>query len=132
MLSTLLRSGIDIVQALEITQDVIGNVYYKQAIAESHLDMQRGKNLRESLSKNGDLFSGVVLHMIDVGERSGELEDVLTYLAEFYELEVESTMKNLSALLEPVLLLFIGLVALGLAYAILIPIYNYTSAIRSI
>jgi len=94
MLSTLLRSGIDIVQALEITREVIDNVYYKRAIAGSHIDLQQGTSLRDSLLKNEDLFSGVVIHMIDVGERSGELEEVLEYLAEFYELEVESTMKD--------------------------------------
>jgi type IV pilus assembly protein PilC len=132
ILGTMLRSGIDIVQALDITREVINNIYYKRAIAEAHLDMQRGTTLHESLMRNADLFPPVVLQMIEVGERSGELEEVLKYLAEFYELEVETTTKDLSSVLEPVLLLLIGLVALGLAYAILIPIYNYTSAIQSI
>ncbi len=132
ILGTLLKSGNDIVRALEITREVLDNMYYKRVIAEAHLEMQRGINLRESLKKNEDLFPSVVTHMIDVGEQSGELEEVLKYLAEFYELEIESTMKNLSSVLEPVLLLFIGLVAMGLAYAILIPIYNYISAISSI
>jgi len=132
ILGTLLKSGIDIVRALEITREVLDNMYYKRVIAEAHLEMQRGINLRESLKKHEELFPGVVTHMIDVGEQSGELEEVLKYLSEFYELEIESTMKNLSSVLEPVLLLFIGLVAMGLAYAILIPIYNYISAIRSI
>ncbi|MFH1047825.1 MAG: type II secretion system F family protein [Patescibacteria group bacterium] len=132
MLGTLLHSGLDIVRALEITREVIDNVYYKRVIAEAHRDMQRGISLKESLMKEEDFFPNMVLHMIDVGERSGELEGVLLYLAEFYEQEVDSTMKNLSSILEPVLLLFIGLVAMGLAYAILIPIYNYISAIRDI
>ena len=71
----------------------------------------------------------IVTRMINVGERSGKLEEVLGYLAEFYDLEVQTAMRNLTSILEPVLLVLIGLVALGLAFAIIIPIYNFIGAI---
>lgn len=132
ILSTLLRSGVDILRALEITSQVLDNMYYRKALAGVYLEVQQGVALWESLAAHEDLFPTIVSRMIGVGERAGRLEEVLGYLNEFYDLEVESTMKNLSAILEPVLLILIGLVALAMSFAILMPIYNYIGAIRNI
>lgn len=132
VLGTLLKSGIDITKAIEVTTTVLGNIYYKRALDRMLVDVQRGLPMSESLAKYPQLFPKIVSRMIGVGERSGKLEEVLGYLSDFYELEVESTMKNLSVILEPVLLLFIGAIALGMAFAILIPIYNFIAAIRRI
>jgi type IV pilus assembly protein PilC len=129
---TLLRSGIDIVKAIDVTSSVLGNMYFRRAMNQMLVDVQRGKPISESLAAHDDLFPKVVSRMINVGERTGKLEEVLAYLSDFYELEVENTMKNLSTILEPVLLLFIGGVALAMAFAILIPIYNFIAAIRRI
>ena len=70
--------------------------------------------------------------MISVGERSGKLEDVLGYLSEYYDLEVQTMMKNLTTVIEPVLLIVIGFITLGLASAIIIPIYNFIAMIGRI
>lgn len=129
---TLLRSGIDIIRALEITASVLGNVYYKKALGRVLVEVKRGRPVSEVLADFGDIFPKITSRMIGVGEKTGKLEEVLGYLSEFYELEVETTMKNLSTILEPVLLLFIGGIALAMAFAILIPIYNFISAIRRI
>jgi len=127
---TLMRSGIDITKSLEVTSSVMNNMYYKRAMGRLLLEVQRGQPLSEAMARYPDLFPRITSRMIGVGERAGKLEEVLGYLSEFYELEVETTMKNLQTVLEPVLLMFIGLVALGMAFAILIPIYNFISAIR--
>ncbi len=132
VLGTLLNSGVDIIKSLEVTSKVLTNVYYGRAVARALLDVQRGKALSEALGASPELFPRISSRMIGVGERSGKLEEVLGYLAEFYELEVESAMKNLSTLLEPIMLLIIGVVALGMAFAILIPIYNFVAAINRI
>ncbi|MEA3249759.1 MAG: type II secretion system F family protein [Patescibacteria group bacterium] len=132
ILGTLLRSGVDILRALEISSQVLDNLYYRKALAAVYMDVQQGMALWESLAAYEDVFPAIVSRMIGVGERAGRLEEVLGYLNEFYELEVESTMKNLSSVLEPVLLLFIGLIALAMAFAILMPIYNYIGAIKDI
>jgi type IV pilus assembly protein PilC len=129
---TLLKSGIDITRAIQVTQSVLGNIYYKKAMDQILINVQRGIPLSESLGKYPDIFPKIVSRMIGVGERSGKLEETLRYLSDFYELEVESTMKNLATILEPVLLLFIGGIALGMAFAILIPIYNFIAAIKRI
>lgn len=132
VLGALLKSGIDITTCLRITSTVLSNVYYKRAVTEMVADIERGGTMSASLAKHPELFPKIVSKMIDVGERAGKLEEVLAYLSEFYELEVETTMKNLSTILEPVLLLFIGGIALAMAFAILIPIYNFITAIRNI
>ena len=127
---TLMRSGIDITKSLEVTSSVLGNMYYRRALGRILVEVQRGQPLSEAMARYPDLFPRITARMIGVGERAGKLEEVLGYLSDFYELEVETTMKNLQTVLEPVLLLFIGLIALGMAFAILIPIYNFIAAIR--
>lgn len=129
---TLLRSGIDIVKAIEVTSTVLNNVYYRRALGRVLVEVQRGQPVSEVLARYPRLFPRLTGRMVGVGERAGKLEEVLGYLSDFYELEVETTMKNLQTILEPVLLLFIGLVALGMAFAILIPIYNFIAAIRTL
>jgi type II secretory pathway component PulF len=132
IMGTLLQSGVDILRALEITSQVLDNLYYRKALNQVYDEVQQGMTLWESLAVHDKLFPTIVSRMIGVGERAGRLEEVLGYLNEFYDLEVESTMKNLSSILEPVLLIFIGIVALAMAFAILMPIYNYIGAIRNI
>lgn len=132
VLGALLKSGIDITTCMRITSTVVSNVYYRRALAQVVDDIERGSTMSQSLLHHPDLFPKIVAKMVDVGERSGKLEEVLEYLSEFYDLEVESTLKNLAVVLEPVLLLFIGGIALAMAFAILIPIYNFITAIRNI
>ncbi len=132
VLSALLRSGIDITKAVEITSTVIGNLYYRRVLERTLYLLQRGTPMSEVLVKEGRLFPKLCSRMVAVGERTGKLDEVLGYLADYYELEVETATKNLSTVLEPLLLLFIGGVALALAFAILIPIYNFIAAIRRI
>ena len=132
VLGTSLRSGLDITKSIELASTVLGNLYYRRALERTLYSVQRGTPLSETLVAESRIFPRVTARMIEVGERTGRLDDVLGYLAEFYELEVETAMRNLSTILEPVLLLFIGAIAMVMAYAILIPIYNFIAAIRKI
>lgn len=129
---TLLRSGLDIIKAAEITSTVLGNVYYRKVLERTLIALQRGAPVSEVLANENRLFPKLTSRMIAVGERTGKLDEVLGYLSDYYELEVETATKNLSTVLEPLLLLFIGGVAMAMAYAILIPIYNFIAAIRRI
>jgi type II secretory pathway component PulF len=129
-LGTLLKSGIGIGEALDITQNAVGNYYYKNAIAAAACRVSKGEKLAESLSDFGNLFPKIVTRMIKVGEESGRLEDGLFYLADFYEAEVDTATKSLSTAIEPLLLLVIGLIVLWLALAIITPIYEFTGNIR--
>jgi type II secretory pathway component PulF len=129
VLGTQMRSGIAIVQALEVTARVLDNWHFRKAIEAATAGVKRGNPLSESLAAYPEVFSSLTVRMIEVGERSGRMEDILGFLSDFYSLEVETTMKNLTTVLEPVMLVVIGLLALGLAYAIIIPIYNFVSVI---
>ncbi|MBN1585323.1 type II secretion system F family protein [Candidatus Uhrbacteria bacterium] len=126
---TQMRSGIPILQALEVTASVLGNWHFQQAILATAESVRRGQSLSESLAEHPRVFSRLTVRMVEVGERSGRLDEILGFLADFYGLEVETTTKNLTTILEPVMLVTIGLLALGLAYAIIIPIYNFVGSI---
>ena len=123
-ISTLLRSGVPIVEALSITSDVLGNVHYKQAVTEGVEKIKKGIRLAEILQENKKLFPPLVTQMIMVGEETGSLDSILEEIADFYEDKVTNTMKDLSSILEPVLMVLLG-VAVGIvAVSIISPIYS--------
>jgi type IV pilus assembly protein PilC len=132
VLGTQLKSGIPITQAVKVTGDVLENYYYKKELARIIAVVEQGGAVSEAMISSPRLFPKIASRMINIGERSGKLEEVLQYLADFYDLEVQTATKNLTTLLEPLLLIIIGLITAGLAYAIIIPIYNFISAIGKI
>lgn len=125
-LGSLLESGLTINKALEISADSISNYRYQRALHKTVDAIVSGKNLGESLERYKDLFPPITTKMVQVGENTGTLGTSLEYLSEFYQDEVDETMKNLSNILEPVLLIFIGLIVGGVAISILGPIYEIT------
>ncbi len=129
-LGSLLRSGLPIGKALEITSDTLGNFAYKIELAKVAHEVGEGEKLSKILAVFPELFPPMVHQMISVGEKSGKLEEVLFYLAEFYEAEVDAATKNLSTILEPVLLVIIGIVVAGVALAIVTPLYQLTSGMK--
>lgn len=130
ILGTLLQSGLTIDQALGITQETLGNHYYKQAVGQIHERIGKGSNLSDNLTLFPNLFPLIVTRMVHVGENSGDLEGTLIYLADFYENEVDNSTKALSTIIEPVLLMGIGLVVGFLALSIITPIYNITGGVK--
>lgn len=122
--SGLLRSGMPIVQALKITSDTMTNLYYQRALAEASDKVQIGVDLVAALEKYPKLFTPMVTQMIQVGEESGTMEKVLAEVSNFYEEEIDDTMKNLSSIIEPVLVMVIGAVVGVLAVGLIMPIYN--------
>lgn len=125
-LGVLLKSGIPIVQGLEITSQTLKNMSYKKALTEASDKVQKGKSISDHLRIEKFLFPVTVSKMIQVGEKTGSLEQTLLYLAEFYEKEIDNVTKNLSNILEPILLIVIGLVVGFIAIAIIMPIYRLT------
>lgn len=129
-LSSLLASGITIDQALNIVADTVTNEDYKKRINIVYHQVLKGSALSEVLLKD-KAFPILVSRMSKVGERSGKLSETLDYLADFYETEVDGTTKNLSTMLEPALLVFIGLTVGFVAMSIINPIYELTSKVGS-
>ena len=124
--SSLMKSGMSIVDSLAVSTDVVGNVYYKKVIAEGSAKVKVGSPLTAAFKKRPDLFDPLIIQMMEVGEESGTTDVVLGEIASFYEGQVDQTMKNLSSILEPILMLVIGTVVGVLAVALISPIYTIT------
>lgn len=129
-MATLLKSGVTIGDAFEITSNTISNARFKKALLRVRQGTETGVPASTVLEEFPRLFPSIATRMLAVGERSGKLEETFQYLAEFYEDEVDVTSKNLSTILEPVLLIFIGLTVAYIAVAIITPIYNFIGNIE--
>lgn len=129
VLSLLLKSGITINESLVITGKAIENSLYREQLIAAKEGVQKGQALATMLG-NERYFPKMASRMVSVGERTGKLDESLGYLASFYEDEVDNATKNLSTILEPALLLFIGLVLGFLAVAIISPIYQFTGSLQ--
>lgn len=129
-LGMLIKSGVSIDEALDITKMTMGNYYFRSALEKVGRRVSTGVHLAEALSESGRLFPPLLTKMVGVGEQSGRFEETLFYLADFYEEEVDVATKALSTAIEPLLLALIGLVVGFLALSIITPIYNITGGIR--
>jgi type IV pilus assembly protein PilC len=128
-LSSLLSSGVDVLRALSITRDVVQNYYYKEIIAEAAMQVEKGTALSETFVKRKDLYPILVGEMIAVGEETGQISNMLQELAEFYETEVEHKTKDLSTIIEPLLMVVIGGTVGFFALAMIAPIYSIADSI---
>lgn len=125
-LGLLLKSGITLAEALPLTADTTQNLVYRAELRHLALSVNRGEQLSKHLRKNRFLFPDIMSQMILIGERSGNLSNTLIYLSELYEAEVEDFTKNLSALIEPALMVIMGIVVGFVAVSIITPIYGIT------
>ena len=122
--SSLLKSGINAVDALRIISNTLTNYYYKAALRNSIEEIQKGVPLSKIISEYPLLFPILVPQIIEVGEETGKTESVLLKLAEFYESEVSAITKNMSSIVEPILMLIIGGAVGFFAVAMLQPMYS--------
>jgi type IV pilus assembly protein PilC len=130
-LGTLIKSGVPITKALDITADTLSNLRFRNDLMEVSKSLAKGKNIGQTLKKRNFFeYPPLVSRMISVGEKTGKLDETLLYLGDFYEDEVDDLSKNLSTLIEPVLLIVIGLAVGFVALAIISPIYELTGSIR--
>lgn len=123
-LSSLLKSTIPIIKATEITGDTCSNLLYKEFLHETAKKIKSGTPLSETLGEKPKLFPAMVTEMIMVGERSGEVDQLLNELANFYGNEVDKTMKNFTTIIEPIIILALGLAVAGMAVAVIMPMYT--------
>lgn len=128
-LASLLASGVEVVNALSITRDVVQNSYYKDVLKQAQEDIQKGLPLSKSFTKNEKIYPILVSEMIAVGEETGQLSEMLQQIAEFYEGEVEQKTENISTIIEPFLMVFIGVVVGFFAISMISPIYSISSGI---
>ena len=126
-LGTMMSSGVPILEALEIVAKTAGNKVIEGAIMKARESLSEGKNLAEPLADTG-VFPGMVTQMISVGESTGAMDSMLNKIADFYEDEVDAAVKTLTALIEPILMVFLGVVVGGLVIALYLPIFSLAGA----
>ncbi len=125
-LSTLMTSGVPILDGLEITAKTAGNAIIEDALFETRRAIERGETVAQPLKQTG-VFPGMVVQMIGVGEATGALDTMLAKIADFYEEEVDTAVAGLLTLLEPVMIAFLGLVVGGIVIAMYLPIFGLIS-----
>ena len=128
-LGVLLSGGIPIIRALTVVSSVINNVVFEDIFLRAAEEVRKGGNMSTVLKRSSDI-PPMVTHMIKIGEDSGQIDAVLGHIAKFYDQETETMTKNLSTLLEPVLMIIIGVAVGFMAFAILMPIYNIAGQIQ--
>ena len=122
-LGTLISSGVPILDSMEITAKTAGNAILEDAILRSRKSIEQGKTIAEPL-KETELFPPMVTQMIAVGEHTGELDSMVSKVADFYEEEVDSSVSNLMSLLEPAIVLFLGVTVGGIVISLYLPIFS--------
>jgi general secretion pathway protein F len=128
-LATLLENGVPMLSALGIVKNVVGNKVMSDAIAYAADEVEKGSGLGRALN-TADLFPHIAIQMIQVGEQSGDLEPLLNKMADIYENEVESTVMSLTSLLEPAIILVMGVVVGFIVLAIVLPIFEMNQLVR--
>ena len=128
-LSSLLKSTIPIIEAMDITADTCTNLQYQTSLHKIAVEIKSGRPLSELLAEYDKLYPPMVTEMIMVGERSGEVDRLLNELSDFYGSEVDKTMKNFAQIIEPIIIIVLGLAVGGVAVAIIMPMYTLVQAV---
>jgi len=121
--TTLVASGVPLIQIMEITAEATNNVYVEDALMRAAEKVKGGKTLSESLAVE-DTFLSLVPNMIHIGEQSGSMENMLDKIADYYEKEVDNQVKSIQTIIEPVLMVILGIVAFVIVAAVLLPVYG--------
>jgi type IV pilus assembly protein PilC len=128
-LSSLIAAGSPLPRALEITSGTLGNFYFRSSLNESAKKVRKGEKLSEVLAASEKIYPLIIIQMIAVGEETGETSSILGNLADFFEEEVSNTTKNLASIIEPVLMIIIGVAVGFFAVSMIQPMYSMLGAI---
>jgi type IV pilus assembly protein PilC len=131
-LATLLRSGVPIMESLDVAADTLSQPRLNKEAKQFSVEVAKGEPLSEVLVKSRQSFPAVMVQTVKAGEKSGSLEDVLQEMAEFYEKEVDYSLKRLTALLEPVLMLVIGVAVGAMVLMMVTPIYSIVGGMEGL
>ena len=129
-MSSLLSSGVTIVRSVEITKEVVQNVYFKEVLDEASTAVEKGMPFSEVFKQHTNLYPVMMSEMAEVGGETGKLSDMLLQIAIFYEEEIENKTKNLSTIIEPVLMLLIGSAVGFFAISMISPLYSVLNNIK--
>jgi type IV pilus assembly protein PilC len=129
-ISSLLLAGVSITRAVEITEDIVQNVYYKKVLSEVNVAIEKGIPLSQIFMNYPKLYPTMMSEMVQVGEETGKLSEMLLQVSLFYEEEIENKTKNLSTIIEPLLMIVIGTGVGFFAISMISPLYSILGSIN--
>jgi type IV pilus assembly protein PilC len=122
-LASLIRSGVPILEVLQIVSQTVGNVIMEKAIKTAALDIERGESISVALGKH-PIFPSMIIRMITAGEQTGKIDNMLERISDFLDEEIDTTLSGLTALIEPILIVFLGVVIGGMVICMFLPIFK--------
>jgi len=128
-LASLVRSGVPILEVLQIVSQTVGNVVMEKAIKTAAIDIERGEGISAALGKN-PIFPSMVIRMLSAGEQTGNIDSMLERVANFLDEEIEATLSGLISLIEPMLIVFLGIVIGGMVICMFLPIFNLANIVN--
>jgi type IV pilus assembly protein PilC len=128
-MASLVRSGVPILEVLQIVSQTVGNVIMERAIKTASADIERGEGISAALSKH-PIFPAMVTRMMSAGEQTGNIDSMLERVANFLDEEIEGTLSGLMSLIEPMLIVFLGVVIGGMVVCMFLPIFNLANIVN--
>ncbi len=129
-LASLVRSGVPILEVLQIVSATVDNVIMEKAIKSAMTDIERGENISAALGKH-PVFPTMIIRMISAGEQTGKIDNMLERVADFLDEEIETTLSGLTSLIEPILIVFLGVVVGGMVICMVLPIFKMADIINA-
>ena len=128
-LASLIRSGVPILEVLQIVSQTVGNVVMEKAVKEASTDIERGESISAALGKH-PVFPSMVIRMITAGEQTGKIDDMLERISDFLDEEIETTLSGITSLIEPILIVFLGVVIGGMVICMFLPIFKMSDIVN--
>jgi type IV pilus assembly protein PilC len=128
-LASLIRSGVPILEVLNIVSQTVGNVVMEKAIKVAASDIERGESISAALSKH-PVFPSMIIRMITAGEQTGKIDNMLERISDFLDEEIETTLAGLTSLIEPILIVFLGVVIGGMVICMFLPIFKMSEIVN--
>jgi type IV pilus assembly protein PilC len=127
-MSSLVRAGVPILEVLSIVQNTVGNVIMEAAIKSASVDIERGEGISVALAKH-PIFPTMIIRMITAGEQTGKIDAMLERISDFLDEEIETTLSGLTSLIEPLLIVFLGVVVGGIVICMFLPIFKLSELV---
>jgi type IV pilus assembly protein PilC len=128
-LASLVRSGVPILEVLQIVSQTVGNVVMEKAVKDAANDIERGESISTALSKH-PVFPSMVIRMITAGEQTGRIDNMLERISDFLDEEIETTLSGITSLIEPILIVFLGVVVGGMVICMFLPIFKMSEIVN--
>jgi type IV pilus assembly protein PilC len=127
-LASLVRSGVPILEVLQIVSQTVGNTVMEKAIKAAAQDIERGEGISQALGKH-PVFPSMIIRMLSAGEQTGNIDNMLERVANFLDEEIDTTLSGLMSLIEPLLIVFLGVVIGGMVICMFLPIFNLANIV---